>query len=43
MPSIYELQQMQSLPLEVKILKTKARIKEWVDNSVYRVYNVGNN
>lgn len=31
MPSIYELQQMQSLPLEVKILKTKARIKEWVD------------
>ena len=31
MPSIFELQQMQSLPLEVKLLKTKARIKEWVD------------
>lgn len=32
MPTREELKQMQSLPLEVKILKTKARIKEWVDH-----------
>lgn len=31
MPTRDELKQMQSLPLEVKVLKTKARIKEWVD------------
>lgn len=31
MPTREELKQMQSLPLEVKVLKTKARIKEWVD------------
>ena len=31
MPTREELLQMQSLPLEVKVLKTKARIKEWVD------------
>lgn len=31
MPTRDELKQMQSLPLDVKILKTKARIKEWVD------------
>ena len=31
MPTRDELKQMQSLPLDVKVLKTKARIKEWVD------------
>lgn len=35
---IQELQQMQSLPLEVKIIKTKCRIKEWFDYFDGKVY-----
>ena len=31
MPTLNELQQLQSLPLEVKIRKTEQRIHEWVD------------
>lgn len=30
MPTINELQTLQQLPLEVKVLKTKERIREWV-------------
>ena len=32
MNDIKELQQMQSLPLEIKIMKTQARIREWVQH-----------
>lgn len=31
MPTLDELKLLQALPLELKIAKTKARIKEWVD------------
>ena len=29
---LYELRQMQSLPLELKILKTQLRIREWYEH-----------
>lgn len=35
MPTLDELKFLQALPLELKIAKTKARIKEWVDNPYY--------
>ena len=38
MPTLDELKLLQALPLELKIAKTKARIKEWVD--VYGVDGV---
>lgn len=31
MPTLDELKLLQALPLELKIAKTKARIKDWVD------------
>jgi len=36
--NIGELKQLQSLPLEIKILKTKQRIKEWYENYQGDVY-----
>jgi len=35
---MWQLQQMQALPLEIKIQKTKLRIKEWYDNFDGEVY-----
>lgn len=29
--TLHDLQMLQSLPLEVKVAKTKLRIKEWID------------
>jgi len=43
--NIQELQQLQALPLELKVLKTKQRIREWVNyygkNSVYISFSGG--
>jgi 3'-phosphoadenosine 5'-phosphosulfate sulfotransferase (PAPS reductase)/FAD synthetase len=45
MPTLDELKLLQALPLELKIAKTKARIKEWVDfhgvDSVYVSFSGG--
>ena len=35
---MYELQQMQSLPLELKIIKTQQRIREWYEHYDGEVY-----
>lgn len=32
MPTIQELQQLQELPIDIKVEKTKQRIREWVDH-----------
>lgn len=32
MPSKEELKMLQALPLEIKVMKTKARIREWVEH-----------
>lgn len=35
---IYQLQQMQSLPMEAKVIKSKKRIQEWYDHWDGQVY-----
>lgn len=38
MPELWELQQKQQLPLDLKILLTKQRITEWYDHHEGSVY-----